>query len=247
MSTINLLSLPTEIIIHVIAAGKHTGHGYFPRRHPDGLLLTSLRAACRRLRWLIDDNWGTLVDVFSEHIVNSRYSTEEYYFCGLRHRVGGPAYISEDHVAWWSYGQRHRGGDLPAVICDEVIEWWYAGQCHRDGDLPAVYKDLGWAWYKYGKKTRGGVSSANEPQSEVIQRGDLPTSVNPTAPFDTIAARAAWDWYSDPSEPCWRGTGTYDWTQSSTLTARLPAPAKMNPCVLVWREGSRFIKSIVID
>jgi hypothetical protein len=244
MSTVyNLLSLPTEIIISVIAAGRYTEHvsvsdagpDQYPSPYPDGLLLTSLRRVCRRLRRLIDDNWNELVDIFTDYVIwdpDSKTPTTIYYFCGLRHRVGGPACVYEGYSAWWAYGQRHRSGDLPAIVSNNAVEWWYAGRCHRDGDLPAVYKDIGWTWYKHGVRSRDG---------------GLPTSVTPAEPFNTIAARTPWNWYSDPSEPYWRGMGTYDWTQYSTLTTRLPTPARMSPCVLDWRDGDILFKSIVID
>lgn len=64
--------------------------------------------------------------------------SEEWYFNGIHHRIGGPAITSQDRVIWMQNGYRHRE-DGPAIeYNDGSYEYFVRDKCHRlDG--PAVY------------------------------------------------------------------------------------------------------------
>jgi hypothetical protein len=79
--------------------------------------------------------------------------TEEWYFEGQRHRLGGPAVQGPNLEEWWYHGQKHRE-DGPAYIDEEVKMWIVKGELHRL-EWPAVlYNDGRQKWYKRGQLHR---------------------------------------------------------------------------------------------
>lgn len=62
---------------------------------------------------------------------------------GKRHRLSGPAYVSELYNVseWYKEGKRHRVGG-PAYVHNNTMIWYYEGELHRlDG--PAVIEYAG--------------------------------------------------------------------------------------------------------
>ena len=87
---------------------------------------------------------------------NSDLNTTTYYKYPnytVRHRLGGPAYISGGYRAWYKDGLRHRE-DGPAIISPAGSEYWYQNdQLHRLGG-PAYISGGCRAWYKDGLRHR---------------------------------------------------------------------------------------------
>lgn len=50
--------------------------------------------------------------------------TQKWYHNNKLHRLNGPAFISSEFKAWWSYGVRHRT-DGPAVEWFDGYQEWF--------------------------------------------------------------------------------------------------------------------------
>lgn len=59
-----------------------------------------------------------------------------WYKHNLRHREGGPAYVTPYEQCWYQNDKLHRD-DGPAIIGPYKEEWWLHGERHRDGG-PAI-------------------------------------------------------------------------------------------------------------
>ena len=93
---------------------------------------------------------------------------QEYYIHNLRHRVGGPAFVSDDGPiteAWYTEGRLDRA-DGPAVEYKGKRYYFRKGHLHRE-DGPAeesIDNPTGnYKWYKNGLESRvGGPSMVNK-------------------------------------------------------------------------------------
>ena len=89
----------------------------------------------------------------STHILKNN---TEYRRNGLRHRLDGPASISDDGLEiWYRNGVWHRVDDEPTITHPDGRRYWYRnGVLHRD-DGPAVIRANGDKfWYRNGVMIR---------------------------------------------------------------------------------------------
>jgi hypothetical protein len=150
MSTITLLSLPSELLLEIILRARDVDGAV------DRCTLTSLFVSCRAISDFMQTRWVDIVDRYTKIITYLSVTRVEYRFCGLLHRRDGPAVVHGDSQSWYQYDLQRRDDDLPATVNEIAchLVWRMNDKYHRNTDLPAVYHGSIWEWYIHGDRRR---------------------------------------------------------------------------------------------
>lgn len=101
---------------------------------------------------------------------------------GVRHRLDGPAFESNDHKEWCVHGELHRIG-APAIVSPFSEEWYEFGLLHRIGAPAYTSHQYGTKkWYVRdvlhrtdGPAVESKISSHWVQRGQMYREGGLPT------------------------------------------------------------------------